>query len=427
MFKKFFDMLRHGSIARQQLYDHQLGRRRPSQGTKEKTARSMSDYHLCWLDDESIYAIDGGGTKRNEDGSSSDWYVDVNGNGRWEKTDEPVSGTVYSGTATNLFPTNIPSTTYPSGHSAGVWVTALFLIQMLPNRIRQIFKAAYSYSVSRTIVRAHWNSDVIYGRTIGTMMPPLINAVRDTSNTSNDFREIYSQIYSIVTGEEPPGPGPGPGPGPTPTPGANQIAIVLTNNMTKDAIFNGYLRFTIVGTSSGDMCFRKNRYYPYPDSEWWTYHTVNNQKKPYSGYMFGANTERLAPGESLTIYYSKRMENHSSEWVKEEQSISDLFGLYFKQTTASTKGNIKLSISIDRSSDQEKRIDQYPNYYHIYFVDKNGRRVTGNQKIVSGGVYYLSIEKGEYSADWNYNWKVMPYTQHTSIDELSSSQAIVEY
>ena len=53
--------------------------------------------------------------------------------------------------------------------------------------------------------------------------------------------------------------------------------------------------------------------------------------------------------------------------------------------------------------------------------------MTGNQKIVSRGVYYLSIEKGEYSADWNYNWKVMPYTQHTSIDDLASTQAIVEY
>ena len=29
-FKKFFDMLRYGSVARQQLYDHQLGRRRPA-------------------------------------------------------------------------------------------------------------------------------------------------------------------------------------------------------------------------------------------------------------------------------------------------------------------------------------------------------------------------------------------------------------
>lgn len=74
----------------------------------------------------------------------------------------------------------------------------------------------------------------MYGRTIGTMMPPLINAVRDTTNSSNDFREIYSQVYATITGDTPPEPGP-----------SGTIGFNIINNSGQILYYNGALRFQI--------------------------------------------------------------------------------------------------------------------------------------------------------------------------------------
>jgi hypothetical protein len=49
-------------------------------------------------------------------------------------------------------------------------------------------KAIYSYGVSRTIVRWHWNSDVLYGMLVATTFVPVLNATTSKSNTSIDFR-----------------------------------------------------------------------------------------------------------------------------------------------------------------------------------------------------------------------------------------------
>jgi hypothetical protein len=49
-------------------------------------------------------------------------------------------------------------------------------------------KAIYSYGVSRTIVRYHWNSDTFYGMLVATTLVPIINATTNTSDSSKDFR-----------------------------------------------------------------------------------------------------------------------------------------------------------------------------------------------------------------------------------------------
>lgn len=202
--KKFMDGVRTvGSKGRQQLFDAQMGRRRPSTGLNVSSPRILqkddtsNEYRKNWLDDTSIARLVGSGTRYDSQGGAHSWYIDRNGNGKWDDAQgttpyEPYVNDPWTFSGDNLYPG--PGTyTYPSGHSAGVFSQALFLIQMLPDRADKILKAAYAYSVNRTIVRAHWNSDTIYGRVVGTMMVPVLNAVKS-------FQSIYKDAYSVVTG-----------------------------------------------------------------------------------------------------------------------------------------------------------------------------------------------------------------------------------
>ncbi|MEZ2583086.1 phosphatase PAP2 family protein [Kluyvera intermedia] len=57
---------------------------------------------------------------------------------------------------------------YPSGHTAIGWSTALILSEMRPDRENQILKRGYEFGQSRVICGAHWQSDVDAGRIIGS-------------------------------------------------------------------------------------------------------------------------------------------------------------------------------------------------------------------------------------------------------------------
>lgn len=57
---------------------------------------------------------------------------------------------------------------YPSGHTAIGWSTALVLAQIRPERANEILKRGYDFGQSRVICRAHWQSDVNAGRIVGS-------------------------------------------------------------------------------------------------------------------------------------------------------------------------------------------------------------------------------------------------------------------
>ncbi len=58
---------------------------------------------------------------------------------------------------------------YPSGHTATAWATALILAELNPASADALFKRAYEYSESRVIVGAHWQSDIEAGRLVAAI------------------------------------------------------------------------------------------------------------------------------------------------------------------------------------------------------------------------------------------------------------------
>ncbi len=224
-----YGVRRAGQNVRSQLYDAQAGRGRPAHGTTPDSPRvspaesiGTNEYDRNWLDDASIEKITGSGTKEYNNGGTTGWYVDLNGNGVINGDDpiyRPNEQVTY---ISSIYPSPRESYSYPSGHSAGLLSNALFLTQILPSKYTDLFRAAYDSSLSRLIVRSHWNSDIIYGRVIGTMGVPLINAV-------SQFRTVYNNAYTEITGETPP----------EPTPVGNGIQFVITNHSGKEARYSG--------------------------------------------------------------------------------------------------------------------------------------------------------------------------------------------
>ena len=71
---------------------------------------------------------------------------------------------------------------YPSGHNTQVWMLAMYFGQMQagnghPEKIVDYMKKAYRFGVNRAVSRAHWLSDIIYGRLFATMILPIMNAM----------------------------------------------------------------------------------------------------------------------------------------------------------------------------------------------------------------------------------------------------------
>jgi acid phosphatase (class A) len=56
---------------------------------------------------------------------------------------------------------------YPSGHSALGWGTALILTEIAPDRANELIARGLAYTESRIVANHHWYSDVIWGRFMG--------------------------------------------------------------------------------------------------------------------------------------------------------------------------------------------------------------------------------------------------------------------
>ena len=57
---------------------------------------------------------------------------------------------------------------YPSGHTAIGWGWALILTELAPDRAEEILARGRSFGESRNVCNAHWYSDVVAGRLVGS-------------------------------------------------------------------------------------------------------------------------------------------------------------------------------------------------------------------------------------------------------------------
>ena len=183
---------------------HQYGRMRPGGANESGTdiqPRSTSNSNLNELGDSTISALAGGVTRYTNGTSPERWYVDTNYNYTQDSTEQGALQ-YYNGINVSVSPScfngksPMRAHTYPSGHNAGVWAETMLMMELFPTRAQYIYAKGYSYGVSRTIVRAHWNSDTIYGRCVSMMTVPLVHAVTEVNGYNKKSEFIIENVCS---------------------------------------------------------------------------------------------------------------------------------------------------------------------------------------------------------------------------------------
>ncbi len=202
--RDFFDNVGFcASVLRKTLLNDQYGRMRAgsaNDGGIDSQSRCTTDTTTActkWnhLQDSSIEGLVGGTTKY--DANNNAYFVDANNNNTYEEGEARV---LANGTC-ELNTEGVVSNTYPSGHASELWAIAMILMEIFPDRIKQIYNAGNNSCVSRAIVRAHWYSDTLMGRLNASMHIPILHAVirMECSGDYNfDFRnfEVIKSIFN---------------------------------------------------------------------------------------------------------------------------------------------------------------------------------------------------------------------------------------
>ncbi len=74
---------------------------------------------------------------------------------------------------------SVYANSYPSGHSSGIFASALYLMELEPQEADIRLREANNFAIGRVICRYHHNSDTIVGRVIGAMISSCIRATSD--------------------------------------------------------------------------------------------------------------------------------------------------------------------------------------------------------------------------------------------------------
>lgn len=83
---------------------------------------------------------------------------------------------------------------YPSGHTAIGWSTALVLAELNPKRQNEILKRGFEFGQSRVIVGAHWQSDVDMGRVVGAAVVARLHADK---NFRKQFNKAQKELKKL--------------------------------------------------------------------------------------------------------------------------------------------------------------------------------------------------------------------------------------
>ena len=357
----------------------QYGRRRPGEGQVDKTARHNDgeDPSHDHLEDNTISALVDGYTYYGDDGSTKHRpvhaFYDANGNQVVDGNEGDSlitigAGSCYGGGGCP----NMRAHTYPSGHSARIWGTTMGLMMMLPGRKTKIYKAGYAGTVSRTIVRAHWNSDTLYGKLIATMNVPVIYAISNWRSGKSVINYVQ-QAWTVIDGC----PSYGGGGGTDIT-----IQVRVKNNLSSSVSLSNQMTFYLANPDASGNYYGDNG----------TYHGCYNRNPDPGRYTFGnSSTVTVAGNGGTTSYYSITLSG-SADWggvrgfapnLNVTSCVSGKGGpaTLYDSTDTSTSIQDKLGVNTKIESDAGYKVN----------ITFNGGTVAQCEKIVNGGKYTITI------------------------------------
>lgn len=102
--------------------------------------------------------------------------------------DEPTS---YPDDEAGLYDTG----SYPSGHASGSWLMGLVLSEVTRSHQDEILARAYEYGQGRVITGYHWQSDVNYGRVVGSAVYATLHGEKAFLDQMSKAVQEYDRIY----------------------------------------------------------------------------------------------------------------------------------------------------------------------------------------------------------------------------------------
>ena len=139
------------------------------------------------------------------------------------------------------FPGDSPKS-YPSGHSAQSWGMAMLLSQINPSMVRTYMKNGWRFGCERAIARAHWNSDILFGRLSALADLPVVNAMNGSSfmNNYNSLRQKAGNSSINKSGN-------------SVTPSGNNIIITFVNTTGNTIHLGGFKPYVIPTENVDDV------------------------------------------------------------------------------------------------------------------------------------------------------------------------------
>lgn len=86
---------------------------------------------------------------------------------------------------------------YPSGHTAIGWATALVLSEINPARALEIMKRGYDFGQSRVICGVHYQSDVDAGRLVGAAVVSRLHASQSFSRQLAKAKREFAKLQKM--------------------------------------------------------------------------------------------------------------------------------------------------------------------------------------------------------------------------------------
>lgn len=168
---------------RKSLLDEYYGRHRPGQGAGDPSAAKLPKERALVN-----YAIeDGDGRKTGYYDQNGD-YVDDAGN--------------HIGDYEQYFQGQLYANSYPSGHSAYIAGVASALLLVMKDKVEEVLRAMCDYANSRMICRYHLLSDTTMGRTIGTMMLPVLMGCTNFDGRKL-LKDAIEEYERLLKGDKP--------------------------------------------------------------------------------------------------------------------------------------------------------------------------------------------------------------------------------